>query len=333
LARVHRRTGGFVAARWWLYRIDDSIGSSTETGLGTEMMLRPSCVEQRRGANQRDGAPANGAGMGLISQLEHGRFYGDYQQQRGVGELALAELRPTVPEHEIATHTHDDAHFLLLIDGLYLSSAQGMPAVCNTRALVLNPPGTTHRDCFRGLDGRFFTLSIPAATWQAATDVRALPGHALKLGLSGLAHATALWRELRGWDGASPLAIEAGVEELFDSAAHAQRCAHRDGPAWLERAREHLQDEWMCTPRLSALAHSVDLHPVYFSRAFRRAFGCSPGEYLRHCRMERAIALLHDPRMSIAEVAATCGFVDQSHFTHSFRRRYRCTPAQYRALA
>ena len=63
------------------------------------------------------------------------------------------------------------------------------------------------------------------------------------------------------------------------------------------------------------------------------ATGARPGEYLRHCRMERAIGLLHDRHTSLAEVAAACGFVDQSHFTHAFRRRYRCTPAQYRALA
>ena len=62
-------------------------------------------------------------------QFGHGSFYGDYRERRQVGDLALAELRPTVPEHEVETHTHDDAHFLLLLDGNYLSSARGMPAV------------------------------------------------------------------------------------------------------------------------------------------------------------------------------------------------------------
>ena len=115
--------------------------------------------------------------------------------------------------------------------------------------------------------------------------------------------------------------------------AAADPAVGRDGPAWLERAREQLDDDWMHTPRLSALARNADVHPVYFSRAFRRRFGCSPGEYLRHCRMERAIGLLHDPNMGLAQVAVACGFVDQSHFTHAFRRNYRCTPAQYRARA
>jgi AraC family transcriptional regulator len=143
--------------------------------------------------------------------------------------------------------------------------------------------------------------------------------------------ATRLWHELRHWDGASPLAIEAGLQLLLDAAAQLP-APERDGPSWLERAREQLHDEWRRTPDLAELAHTAGVHPVYLARAFRRRYGCSPGEYLRRCRMERAVALLHDRRIALAEIAAACGFVDQSHFTHAFRRQYRCTPAQYRAL-
>jgi hypothetical protein len=38
----------------------------------------------------------------------YGRFLGDYRAQREVGALALAELRPTVPGHEVHVHPHDD---------------------------------------------------------------------------------------------------------------------------------------------------------------------------------------------------------------------------------
>ncbi|WP_457096697.1 AraC family transcriptional regulator [Lysobacter sp. P5_B9] len=271
------------------------------------------------------------AGVHRGSRLGHGAFYGDYREQRLVGPLALAEMRPTVPEHDVQTHTHDDAHFLLLLEGKYLSTARGMPEVCTTRALVLNPPGTTHRDCFRGLDGRFFTLSIPAGAWRAATEYRTLTQDAMRLPATALVLATRLWHELRNWDGASPLAIEAGLQLLLDAVAQ-QSPRERDGPMWLERAREQLHDEWRRTPDLAELADTAGVHPVYLARAFRRRYGCSPGEYLRRCRMERAIALLHDRSKALADIAAACGFVDQSHFTHAFRRQHRCTPAQYRAL-
>jgi AraC family transcriptional regulator len=246
--------------------------------------------------------------------------------------LALAELRPTVPEHEVHVHTHDDAHFLLLLQGNYLSSASGMPEVCSKRALVLNPPGTTHRDCFRGLDGLFFTVSVPSPVWKRAESRRPLPTSALKLPGSTLVRAACLWRELRAWDTASPLAVEGGFEELLDAAAELVQGKVAEGPPWLERAREILADEWRRTPALAELAQQVDVHPVYLARAFRRRYGCSPGAYLRHCRMERAIDLLDDHRLSVAEVAATCGFVDQAHFSHAFRRSHRVTPSQYRAL-
>ncbi|MET1162114.1 MAG: AraC family transcriptional regulator, partial [Pseudoxanthomonas sp.] len=243
----------------------------------------------------------------------YGRFLGDYRAQREVGPVALAELRPTVPEHEVHEHTHEDAHFLLLLQGNYLSSAQGMPPVCSRRALVLNPPGTTHRDCFRGLDGLFFTVSIPAAVWRQAQTQRALPASAVKLPGSTLVRAACLWRELRAWDTASTLAVESGLEELLDAAAAMTETETRSSPAWLQRARELLADEWRRTPGLVELARQADVHPVYLARAFRKHYGYSPGMYLRRCRMERAIGLLDDAGLSIAEVAANCGFVDQAH--------------------
>ena len=262
----------------------------------------------------------------------YGRFLGDYRAQRDVGAVALAELRPTVPEHDVHEHTHEDAHFLLLLQGHYLSSAQGMPPVCSKRALVLNPPGTTHRDCFRGLDGLFFTVSVPASAWQQAQLQRPLPTTAVRLPGSTLVRAACLWRELRAWDTASPLAVEGGFEELLDAAAALAQAGSNSGPAWLERARNLLDDEWRRTPGLVELAQQADVHPVYLARAFRRHYGCSPGTYLRRCRMERAIGLLDDTRLSITDVAASCGFADQAHFAHAFRRAHRVTPSQYRAL-
>ena len=72
------------------------------------------------------------------------------------------------------------------------------------------------------------------------------------------------------------------------------------------------------------------MHPVAFARAFRRRYGRSPGEYLRECRLERAAGLLRDRRLSLADIAARAGFVDQSHFTRSFRRGFGCTPGAWR---
>ena len=78
-------------------------------------------------------------------QFHQGQFLGSYQKRRELFGVNIAELTPTVPEHDVETHTHDDAHFLLLLDGLYLSSARGMPDICDETAIIMNPPGTRRR--------------------------------------------------------------------------------------------------------------------------------------------------------------------------------------------
>ena len=263
-------------------------------------------------------------------RLSHGQFFGHYQARRQVGELALAEMQPTVPEHDVQPHMHDDAHLLLLIDGQYLSSAHGMPAVCSGATLVLNPPGTQHRDRFRGLAGRFFTLSWTHDRWRQACQQRLLPERALRLGAPALAQATTLLSELRHWDDASPLAVQAAFELLLDDAGIDARVELSSGPAWLSRVRERLADDCAVSPDIATLARICDVHPVYLARAFRRRYGCSPAEYLRRCRLERALLMVQRSDSSLTEIALACGYADHSHFTHTFARRYGCTPSTFR---
>ena len=161
----------------------------------------------------------------------------------GDADCALAELIPTVPEHEVQAHTHDDAHFLLLLGGTYLSSASGMPAECSVPTLILNPPGTEHRDRFRGCEGRFLTLSIPAAAWSVASNFRELPRQALKLSMSGMVRAMRLRWELSNWNDASPLVVEDGIETLLDECTIVHSVRMKSVPAWLERARQRLHDD------------------------------------------------------------------------------------------
>jgi AraC family transcriptional regulator len=265
--------------------------------------------------------------------FRQGQFLGSYQKRRESLGLSIAEMMPTVPEHDVETHTHDDAHFLLLIDGQYLSSAHGMPEICNETAIIMNPPGTRHRDCFRGTQGRFLTLSMSGDAWRAATKDFRVGDYALRMDATALLSAYRIWRELHQWDDASALVIEAESHTLFSEARIAGKQFECPAPAWLSRTRELLRDTSLETPRFSELAKTADLHPVYFARAFRHRFGCSPGEYLRRCRLERATGLLRDNRLSLATIAMQCGFVDQSHFNHCFRQTYRISPGEFRLMA
>lgn len=253
---------------------------------------------------------------------------------QATGELALALLQPTIPEHEIRHHRHDDVHVVVLLAGHYVSDAAGMPEVCTEPAVIFNPPGTEHRDRFRSRDGRFMTLAMPSAAYARLCDGVAPSPRARRLSPPSFARAPGLLREVDAWDDASPLAVESVFADwLAEAAAAAAGPApanHGDGR--LQRVRERLDDASAQPPTLRELAAVAGFHPVYLARAFRRRYGLAPSDYLRRRRLHRAVSLLA-ARRTLAHAAATLGFADASHLHRAFVAEFGMTPGAFRRLA
>ena len=66
-------------------------------------------------------------------------------------------------------------------------------------------------------------------------------------------------------------------------------------------------------------------------RAMQRTLGTSPKQYILRIRAERAATLLVTTDRSIAQIAADCGYYDQSQLTRQFRRHIGPTPSDYRS--
>lgn len=269
------------------------------------------------------------------SRFAPGQFLGQAGRRRRFDAATLADMRPTVPAHEVEMHHHDDAHFVVVHRGAYASSARGMPAVCDVPAIVFNPPGTQHRDCFASLEAaRFLTISIAAPAWKAATAGRAdEAGFARRLPATALPAAYRIWRELLAGDDVSPLVVATELHALLAYAEQgdAKRAAIAV-PAWLHHARARIEDAPGDVPTVADLAREAGLHPVYLARAFRRAYGCAPGELLRRRRVEAAIAAVCAGRGALPEIAQRCGYADQSHMHLAVRRATGLTPGALRGL-
>lgn len=81
---------------------------------------------------------------------------------------------------------------------------------------------------------------------------------------------------------------------------------------------------------LDDLAGSVSLSRFHFARRFRQSTGSSPHAYVLEQRVLKARTLLARTDVPLNEVAAICGFADQSHLTRVFKSRVGSTPGQYR---
>lgn len=90
--------------------------------------------------------------------------------------------------------------------------------------------------------------------------------------------------------------------------------------------RDHLTEE------LSAetLAKLVGVSATHFRRLFQEALGVSVHRYVQAARLEQARKLLSTSSMPIAQIAAACGFSNQSHLTVCFSTTHAVTPAVYR---
>jgi AraC family transcriptional regulator len=136
------------------------------------------------------------------------------------------------------------------------------------------------------------------------------------------------------------LLLEAGVRRLADSLLnHSGRRpqAHRFGG--LARAAHRrvndvilasLDDATSQPPTLDKLADAACLSVNHFIRAFRQQMGVTPHRYVVLRRLERGIAFLKKPGMSVAEVADAMGFATPAHFVATFRRTMGVTPGALR---
>ena len=78
------------------------------------------------------------------------------------------------------------------------------------------------------------------------------------------------------------------------------------------------------------LAHHCGLSTSYFTRAFKKTTGVTPHRWLMQKRVERAVRLLSESAMPLADVALACGFANQSHFTRVFATAIGCPPREWR---
>lgn len=229
-------------------------------------------------------------------------------------------------------HHHEGPTLCFVLRGVFTETSGSERLTCTPDTLKVMPAGERHWDDFDRGDTR--GLLVEADPERA----RAILAHAAVLderiafhGGLPAALARRVYQEFRQVDEAAPLAIEGLLLELLAAVSRSRANGVANGVApWLSETRERLHADLAARPSLAELAAGVGVHPVTLARAFRRAFGCTVGEYLRRLRIDRAAQQLAAGDLPLAEIALAAGFADQSHFSNVFRRRVGMSPSVYR---
>ncbi|GDY13668.1 hypothetical protein LBMAG53_25460 [Planctomycetota bacterium] len=132
----------------------------------------------------------------------------------------------------------------------------------------------------------------------------------------GREHGSAAYPELLAWQ------LVNAIQEVAGTANRPKDLA--------DRLRQHL-DEHACSEiSLSDLAARWGVDRSTLFRRFHAAYGCSPTAYILQERLSRALEMLTQPGITVAEVAKTCGFPSIPYFTRRFRASFGVPPGRWR---
>jgi AraC family transcriptional regulator len=225
--------------------------------------------------------------MGVDFSL--GQFYGDARIAMTGATFDVRAQSATAREEDVETHSHRDAHFVLVLSGLYISSAHGADEISRAPTLVFNPPGTTHRDRFVEGIGRFVTVSLDVAAYRELSSTVSVCRYATLLrAKAALASAFDIVRGIR--ERRDPSHIESSAWELMSGIEQRVRPMTK-APIWALKAYESIMDRSTDAGlEVRDVAADIGMHPVHVARVFRECWGCSPGDSLASGRQGRGLA-------------------------------------------
>lgn len=270
--------------------------------------------------------------MGRMDQrLGPGQFFGLLRERRDIPGFVLTEYQ-YAPRLRARRHAHALPYFCVVLEGGYTEQLGAQERSHDVSTVSFHPAGEEHADHFHGTGARIFSVELEGS-WMArhgapsaaATEPACFRGGPLA------ALVLRIHREFHQMDDVSGLAIEGLSLEVLAAAWRERAAGLRSGPpVWLRRARELASERCAEPVTLAVLAGEVGVHPMHLVREFRRHYGQTVGEFVRHQRVERSCRRLRESSAPIAAIALEVGFSQQSHFTRVFKRAMGTTPAAYR---
>lgn len=272
------------------------------------------------------------SGVVLRQVFSFGKFYGATHRKIETPTFVFKEVED-FDNLDVPLHTHENAHFLFVVKGEYEAMLKDKKQSFSASSMLYYPAGTTHRDRFytEG-ERRFMTVSLTSETNRKLLEEINFIDYSTDFNCAEILRlGKKICRELQTPDSLSPIVLDAMANELLVYSARNSDKSEKP-PAWLRKARELIND--CCTEAITIaeIAAAVGVHSIHLARTFRRHFNCSPGEYLRKCRIELAADLLLNSKKSLVDIALTTGFTDQSQFTQSFKQNTGMTPAKFRRI-
>jgi AraC family transcriptional regulator len=228
-------------------------------------------------------------------------------------------------------HRHAYACFHYVLDGTYAEATRLGVERVPARNGLWKAPELPHWNEFTE-NASTLRIEYPPESLRALQ--RELPDRIHPVSDASLTRAcSALAHELAEVDDCSALAAEGLALEILANSMRrigSTRPSSEPTPPWLVRCEELLRAGYRKTQRFGSIARELDVSRTHLATVFRRHFGSSMGQFVRTLRVENVMTALEHSEATLAQIAVSAGFADQSHCARVFRRHTGLTPAQWR---
>ncbi|MEM7729237.1 MAG: AraC family transcriptional regulator [Pseudomonadota bacterium] len=96
----------------------------------------------------------------------------------------------------------------------------------------------------------------------------------------------------------------------------------------VEEAREIILSNIEQVPTIPEIARMIGVNQTKLKSIFKLAYGMTIHEFTQKGKMDLALDLLHERRLSISEIGQEVGYDFPASFTHAFKRYYGLTPRE-----
>jgi AraC family transcriptional regulator len=256
-----------------------------------------------------------------------GGFHGKLLGRASAPHLRAVEAffpgRSAIPEHR-----HERGYFSFLLAGRYRERIpRGDLRPCSGALALWHPRNEAHENEFP--EGPVHIVSLEAdSEWLEHMGESRLAFRDPRVLDDGIAYGLGLriFRLLHtGTEGLEEIAIEL--------IARMSPRPQNERPEWLRKVLDLMSRDAMEPLTLTGVAREAGVHPVHLSRTFHRLTGTTFRAHLSRLRVRRSCEELTSRGKRIADVAAECGFADQSHFDRVFGRFAGLSPSAYRRRA
>lgn len=264
-----------------------------------------------------------------VQQLKAGEHYGALSHKRHTETAVYSE---TVYQRSMALpeHSHELGFFTLILDGYYSEILGRRNVVYSPQTVLWRQAELSHKDKIEAASSRFFFVEIERSFADKLRQCQNVPDHHAERNGQLTWLASRLRSEIVAGDASTPLIAEGITLEMLGNLTRGSRAIEKHPPKWLLRVVERLNDDFAGEISSEELGREADVHPVHLAAVFRRFYNETIGDYVQKLRVSHAARLLMDPKIQLSEIAYSCGFADQGHFTRVFKRRVGLTPGAFR---